>query len=282
MNKKIKEKLKNSRARVIGFYFLDFINYLKYKILNRDIVFIYQMGKVASSSIYSSLKAKGKIVYHVHRLNETHIRELHIAQMKKSGNIESKVVDERGVRLYNRYIKKNKKPIYILSMVRNPIDRNISAFFQNKEHFTKKHNYSDVDKLTNLFYNLYDHNTPLLWFDREFKHCLNIDIYSSPFHKEKKYKIIKEENFNVLLIRVDLEDKLKEEIISDFLRIKNFKLKNKNVGSEKSYNREYKAFKKTIKLDENYINRMLNSKFTNYFYSEVEINQIKKKWLKKI
>ena len=282
MNKRIKEKLRNSWARMAVFYFLDAVNYLKYRFLKKDLVFVYQMGKVASSSIYYSLKEKKKVVYHIHRLNKDHIRELHKVHLEKTGLIESKAVDERGIRLYNIFIKNNKRPVYIISLVRNPIERNMSAFFQNKEYYTKQHNYSDTDKLTNLFYNLYDHDTPLMWFDREFKHCLNINIYDSPFPKEVKYKILKSENFNILLMRVDIEDSIKENIICDFLGIKNFKLKNKNVGTLKSYNEEYKEFKRTVKLSEGYINRMLNSKFANYFYTNDEINEIKKKWLKKI
>ncbi|MCF6295140.1 MAG: putative capsular polysaccharide synthesis family protein [Flavobacteriaceae bacterium] len=282
MNKRIKEKLRNSWARIVGFYFLDIFNYLRYRFFKKDIVFVYQMGKVASSSIYYSLKEKKKVVYHVHRLNEKHIRELHKVQLENTGLIESKAVDERGIRLYNIFIKNNKRPVYIISLARNPIERNMSAFFQNKEYYTKQHSYFDTDKLTNLFYNKYDHDTPLMWFDREFKHCLNIDIYDSPFPKEKKYKILKSENLNILLMRVDLEDSIKENIISDFLGIKNFKLKNKNVGTLKSYNEEYKEFKRIIKLNESYINRMLNSKYANYFYTNEEINEIKKKWLKNI
>ncbi len=281
MNKSIKNKLKNSWIRVVGFYVLDIFNYLKYKFFKKDLVFVYQMGKVASSSIYFSLKERKMIVYHIHRLNEKHIREVHKSLLEKTGLIESKVVDERGVRIYNMFMKNNKRPVYIISLVRSPIERNMSAFFQNKELYTKQRNYSDTNKLIDLFYLLYDHDTPLMWFDREFKQCLNVDIYDSPFLKDKKYKILKSKNFNILLMRVDIEDDIKENIISDFLGIKNFNLKNKNVGTLKNYNAEYKEFKNKIKLSESYINRMLDSKFANYFYTKKEINQFKQQWLQK-
>lgn len=281
MNKRLKERLKNSWARTIGFYCLDVYNYFKYRFLKRDLVLVYQMGKVASSSIYYSLKESDNIVYHVHRLSEKHIRELHKTQLEKTGLVESKAVDERGVRLNNMFIKSNKRPIHIISLVRNPIDRNMSAFFQNKEYYTKKHDYSDTEKLTNLFYQLYDHDTPLNWFDREFKDCLNVDIYDSSFPKDKKYKLLKSNNYNILLMRVDLEDSIKENIISAFLGISNFKLKNKNVGIQKTYNEEYKDFKRKINLSDSYMNKMLNSKFTNYFYTNSEISEIRSKWLEK-
>ncbi|MHA7059247.1 putative capsular polysaccharide synthesis family protein [Aquimarina sp. M1] len=281
MNKVIKEKLRNSWLRAVGFYLLDSFNYCKYKFLGKDLVLVYQMGKVASSSIYSSLKEKNKIVYHIHRLNEKYIKEVHKSSLEKTGSIEPKVVDQRGIRLHNLFIKNNEQPVYIISLVRNPIERNISAFFQNKDYYTKQNAYSDTDSLIELFYDLYDHDTPLMWFDKEFKPCLNVDIYEHAFPTEKKYKIITSNNFNILLMRVDLEDSVKERIISNFLGIENFKLQNKNVGTLKGYNKEYKEFKKEINLNEAYINSMLNSKFTNHFYSKGEIGEFRKKWMEK-
>lgn len=237
------------------------------------------MGKVASSSIYSSLKGENFVVYHMHRLSKQNIEEVHKSQIEKKGFVDSKAVDQRGIRLYNMFLKKDKRPIYIISLVRNPIERNMSAFFQNKEYFTKNLNHSNSEELTKLFFDLYDHETPLYWFDKEFKRCLGIDIYKSPFPKEKRYKTVKSGNLNILLMRVDLNDDKKEEVINNFLGITSFKLKNKNVGTEKSYNNEYKEFKKRINLNESYIRKMLNSKFTSYFYSDNEILEFKEKWL---
>ncbi|WP_198658921.1 putative capsular polysaccharide synthesis family protein [Winogradskyella tangerina] len=278
MNKKLKDKLRNSWLRAVGFFLQDILNYLKYNILKKDLVLIYQMGKVASSSIYYSLKEKNLIVYHVHRLNKKYIQEVHESIYKKTGEVESKVVDKRGIRLFNMFIKSNKRPVYVISMVRNPIERNISAFFQNKEHYTRLVNYSNTEELIDLFYNIYDHETPLLWFDKEFNQSLNTDIYETAFPKEKKYQILKSNNYNILLLRVDLEDQAKEKIIKEFLGLKQFELKNKNVGAQKNYYSEYKEFKQNIKLEKGYIDKMLNSKFVKFFYTENEIMSFEKEW----
>ena len=279
MNKNIKNKLRNSRLRVVGFYIVDFFNYLRFKILKRDLVFVYQMGKVASSSIYNSLKEKKMIVYQIHRFNKEYIREIHKTHKEKTGLLESRIVDERGIRLNNMFIKKHKRPIFIISLVRDPIERNISAFFQNKEHITKHHKYTSMDELIHRFYDLYDHDTPLTWFDLEFKSSLDVDVYDFPFPKDEKHKIFKSNNFNILLLRVDIEDPQKGKIIGDFLGMGKVKLKNKNVGSLKGYNSEYKDFINKIKLNENYVNKMLKSKFVEYFYTNEEISLMKKKWL---
>lgn len=280
MNKKLKNILRNSWLRVVGFYIIDTINCIKYNLLKQDLVLVYQMGKVASSSIYNSLKKMNITVYQIHRFNKDYIQEVHRNHKEKTGTLEAKIVDERGMRLYNIFIKKNKRPIFIISLIRDPIERNISAFFQNKEHFTKHNNYSNIDELINLFYELYDHETPLKWFDKEFRRTLDVNIYDYPFLKEKKFSIIKSNNFNILLMRIDLEDSLKEKIISDFLDLgKAVKLKNKNIGHLKAYNSQYTEFKNKLKLNENYVNSMLESRFVEYFYTEEEIRLMKKRWL---
>jgi hypothetical protein len=279
MKKYLKNKLRNSWLRVIWFYIVDVFNYLRYKFLKRDLVLVYQMGKVASSSIYNSLKGKNLVVYQIHRFNREYIDEVHKALQLKTGFIESKIVDERGIRLNRMFLKKHKRPIYLISLVRDPIERNISAFFQNKEHFAKKHEYSNIDELIQLFYDLYDHDTPLTWFEREFKRTTGVDIYDHPFPREKRHGIFKSNNFNILLLRIDLNDSQKEQILREFLEKDNIKLKNRNVGSTKSYNSEYKNFNSNIKLNEKYVSKMLESKFVKHFYTKEEIEAMRIKWL---
>lgn len=280
MNKKLKNILRNSWLRVVGFYIIDTVNYLKYNFLKQELVFVYQMGKVASSSIYNSLIKMKLVVYQIHRFNKDYIEEVHKNHREKTGTLEAKIVDERSIRISNMFLKKHKRPISIISLVRDPIERNISAFFQNKEQFTKNNNYSSTEELISLFYELYDHETPLFWFDKEFKATLGVDIYDYHFPKEKKFSIFKSNNFNILLMRIDIEDSIKEKILSDFIGMNNeVKLKNKNIGNLKGYNSEYKEFKGKLKLNENYVNKMLKSKFVEYFYTEQEINLMKEKWL---
>jgi hypothetical protein len=76
----------------------------------------------------------------------------------------------------------------------------------------------------------------------------------------------------------DLDNKTKVELIRNFVNIEDFSLKNYNVGAEKNYAEMYKKVK-SLPLPEWYVEKMLNTKYVNHFYSK-EKNLIKEKWLK--
>ena len=98
-------------------------------------VLVYQMGKVASSSVYLSLeKTTDFDVFHVHRLNPENIakvREEHVQRGDSPPN------EKKGLYLYENLIRTRKTHTKIISLVREPIARNISAFFQNLQLFER-------------------------------------------------------------------------------------------------------------------------------------------------
>ena len=221
-------------------------------------VFIFQMGKVASSSIYHSLKQQYPgAVAHAHHIGNDNWSSILFYDWFKSG-----------------------KPLKIISPVREPIGRNISDFFQLLEDFTEKKSDSSkpgTKELIDAFISNYTHDLPLTWFDNNIKKHFNINIFDSPFPKTgvATYSL---NNVSLLTFRVDLDDRLKEKAIRDFLGFKSFKLNNRNVSTNKEYYDSYKTFINTIKLSDNYLSTMKNSKYFNYFYTSDEIEKIISKW----
>ena len=221
-------------------------------------VFIFQMGKVASSSIHHSLKTQYPgAVGHAHHIGSSNwVSEL-LYHWFKSGN-----------------------QIKIISPVRDPISRNISSFFQDYSDYTKKEferlNLS-TEKLIDNFINQYPHDTPLTWFDENIKKYFSIDIYETEF-PETGSAVYTANNASLLVFRVDLDDSLKEKAIQEFLEFDAFRLCNKNVSSNKEYYDTYKKFLNTIKLPESYLSKMKNSVYFNYFYTKDEIDKIITRW----
>lgn len=221
-------------------------------------VFIFQMGKVASSSIHYSLKKQYPgAVGHAHHIGGT--------------NWASEL-------FYNWYKRGNE--IKIISPVRDPIGRNISSFFQQYSDYTKKEFEQlnlDAEKLIDEFINQYPHDVPLTWFDDNIKKYFSLDIYDTKF-SDTGSKIYSSNNVSMLVFRIDLDDSLKEKAIQEFLEFKSFKLCNKNVSSNKEYYEMYKKFISTIKLPEAYLSKMKKSRYFNYFYSKEEIDRMISKW----
>ena len=221
-------------------------------------VFVFQMGKVASSSIHSSLRSQYPgAVAHAHHIGVSNWASELFYQWYRQGN-----------------------EIRIISPVRDPISRNVSSFFQKYSDYSKKEFQRlnlDTEKLIDDFIRQYPHDTPLTWFDDNIKKYFSIDIYETAFPDEG-VAVYKKDNVSLLVFRIDLDDTLKEKAIREFLSFDSFRLYNRNVSSDKEYYQLYRAFIDTIKLPDDYLEKMKTSKFFNYFYKQEEIGKILAKW----
>lgn len=236
-----------------------------------EVIFIFTMGKVASSTIFVSLKEVYNSVYHIHRLNLDNIEK--IKQYHLSNGLKQPGCDI----VSSNLIKNNIKPTKIITLVREPISRNMSAYFENYKIFDDKLN--DIRKSIERFTKNYHHKTPLNWFDSELKKSLDFDIFSNEFDKKNGYQTYSFEDIEYLVMKVELEDKIKQKALSKFLN-NDINLINSNLSEEKGYIEFYKKFKDSIIFDEKYVDTMYNSKYMKHFYTEKEIEGFKKKWLK--
>ncbi len=236
-----------------------------------DIVLVYTMAKVASLSVHNSIKKTGKIhSFHEHTLDIKKIEKAFRDCRARKTFPSSKSV---GHLIYQHKIEPGKK-IKIITAVREPIARNFSAFFDVLPFYTGKNANvfsNQIEALFPIFYKSIPHDFPLNWFDREFNKMTSIDLYKKPFDHKKKYQFYKKDQAEVLLFRVDLEDEIKEKVIAEFLGLKSFKLERTNVGKNKPYAKVYKEFKEKIKIEEEYLANMMESKYTKHFYSKEEI-----------
>ena len=213
-------------------------------------VLVYQMGKVGSKSVHVALlKQYDGFVGHAHSLSLNHKR--------------------LDIRLVYQWAVLDKKPLNIISLTREPISRNISAFFQNFERDTgvafKNADFS-LAELKDIFLANYRHEVPLLWFDWCIKEVFFIDVFDQPFPKEGIARYQKN-NIRLLVMRSEISDEEKSTALGDFLGINDFRLPNReNIGAYKEYQTAYKNFKSSISLPADYIDWMRNSKYFKHFY----------------
>ncbi|MCP3851077.1 MAG: hypothetical protein GY694_12685 [Gammaproteobacteria bacterium] len=244
-------------------------------------VLVYQMGKVASETIYYSLKkVSGINVFHIHRLNPENILKVKEEHLKRGDAAPN---EEENLYLYENVIKSPKVSIKIITLIREPISRNISAYFQNLKSFegmSDAYNILEVEKLISSFIEKYNHIVPLEWFNIELYPTTGINIYKYNFPKNLGYQVIEEAPYHLLIMKHDLDDKIKERCIEDFLGIDSFSISNFNEASKKNYAEAYGNFLDSIKLSNQYINKMLSSQYARHFYSENELKKISERWQK--
>lgn len=247
-------------------------------------VLVYQMAKVGSSTITWALQdIDGLNVFQVHLMHPDSLRRLR-AVLRKHGRWVARLqsdMDIRGRILFKRLIKSGLKA-KIITLVREPISRNCSLYFQNLDVLwgtADAHKNVELSRLVSEFYNKFDHHDGLNWFDGEFKPVLGVDIYEHEFPRDAGHLRIKTEHYDILIMRSDLTDSSKAKCIEELLGIEGLSLTPKNVGSEKPYAATYRKFLDTVELPEAYVNDMLDSKYTRHFFGPEEIASLRAGWL---
>ena len=264
--------------------------------LDKESIIVYQMGKVASTSICSSLDSYGYLdatISQEHRLT---------AYNWNAYNYEKKRIS---MRLRNRieFLKKKGKRFKIITLTRDPIGYCLSAYFQDflKIFPNIKNEYSDdskiVEEVKKYFLNQLQYylngekgnigidrivqhhfNNPLTFFDIELKEVFEIDLYEETFPKDKKFKIYKGNYADVLLIKYEYINECIKDSMKEFLDIDDFILQKKNLGSQKKQRHIYKDFIDTIDLPKEFLEKQYSSKYMKHFYSKQEIDNFYKKW----
>ncbi|MBD3338141.1 MAG: hypothetical protein GF353_03470 [Candidatus Lokiarchaeota archaeon] len=294
--KQIKTQLKNVVERYAyknfhtakAFQFLWF--HSKFRRENNPIL-IYQMGKVGSSTLQNSLNAinLNRTIHHVHTLTKENLDNLDKV-LKNSFHLTKSIPGHyvRGRCLLKQINADPGKKWTIITLVRDPIARNISSFFQDINHRFPEFNYPQkvktlnqdelVSELIKLYLEKHDHEKPLWWFDKELKQTFGIDVYSTPFPKVKGYKIYGGQRAEVLLIRLENLSQCKNKAFKEFLNIDNFELINVNLAEQKDYSEIYDKFKSSICFPKSYIETFYNSKFVKHLYTQKEIRDFELKW----
>jgi hypothetical protein len=242
-------------------------------------VVVYQMGKVGSTSISRSIAEHGvRPVDQVHRINPEHVEA--IKDLRADRGLDPlQPMDERGLRLYHEIVRPG-RPAQFISLVREPVSRNVSAYFQNHvglQGWSSK----SLGDLRDRFLNDYSHEVPMTWFEHEPKAMLDIDVYAVEFPSRDGFVRIEHGPFELLVLQTELPDNRKETIIQDFLGIDDFHIRRRNVGRAKSYAEAYNAFKKQIRLPRDYLDRMLQSRYAQHFYDQQTIDSVYRRWTKR-
>lgn len=164
-------------------------------------------------------------------------------------------------------------------MVREPIARNVSAFFEVLEFYLEGNDVNNItiQELYDIYQEKLPHNYPLVWFDNEIKKYLDIDIYSYPYELYKKYIHINRGSIDLLVLRTDAVEGDKLEALSSITKMEIKAIPRLNVSDKKYYSKKYDQFvSQAFPLE--YINQMLDSTYAKHFYTSSELTTLRKKW----
>jgi len=242
--------------------------------VSNQVVLVYTMGKVGSMTIYETLKNKLQNwdVYHVHFLSKEYLEEVLPGEDKSfHHNIA------HGYEIRNQ-LEKYKK-IHIITLVRDPIARDISDIFQNWGARFDKSIESGVDfNYLHNWFNELNHHYVLNWFNIEFEKFTGFDIYSKKFSKRKGYSINNFGRFKILVMKLESLNKSYQKAFRNFLKFELTDLENVNLSIDKHRNKLYKELSENYKATSEKMDLIYNSQLVKHFYTRREIKDFMKKW----
>jgi len=272
-------------------------------------ILVYQMGKVGSTSVAFTLRESDlpNPVYHVHQLSNKGIdwniekNKQRLEDTRKNSDLDdyTRVYTHFYLKYLIRQLDNNKRlrkkidenlnvvPWKIITLVRDPIMREISDFFfsfhkhpelvDKKEHLLNEASLKVLkNQLTQRFKN--PRNWILEWFDKEMKEVFGVDVYQFPFDHEKGYTFIHSNNISILIFKLKKLDQSFSDAIFEFLNKKDLKLIKRNVAEQKFYYETHQYVLRNITLDNDFCSRIYNSRYAKHFYTDSELKNFMLKW----
>ncbi len=234
-----------------------------YKIFNHSSIIVYTIPKAGSTSILISLKR-----------SLGHTRLIAVAQAHDFQGI----MDPKKVFVYS-------DTYYLISLVRNPIERALSAVFffmipeRNKRGSTPSTDISVWKRRTK-----HRITRSLEWFNQEMKNGFGIDVYAAPFSTEIGYRIYTQTNHhllkkvNLLVLRTELDDDKKSRIIREFLGLNRLEIMRYRESRLDPDAMVYQEMKQRIKFSPEYTDQICNHKHTQHFFSAREVSAMRARW----
>ncbi|MCI4645881.1 MAG: putative capsular polysaccharide synthesis family protein [Hyphomonadaceae bacterium] len=239
---------------------------------------IHQMGRVGSTSIYNAVKDLPEYrTYHTHILNRQKLHQY--VTRRRNGRLKMPNHVYDSFEVISTVLGLEPK-IKIISLVREPMARNVSAFFNNLDSFGFRSKAAREDaKAEELLerFAAYDHKIPVHWFSEEIRDVFGFTIFNTPFSHEKKRLVIQKDGISVLVLRVEDSDEEKCAAICDFLEVDTVTFTEDNVGSGK-FGPEYEKFKHLFNPSQKLVDSVLNSRLVSHFYTDEEIQGMRRKW----
>ena len=244
---------------------------------DKSSVIVLTMGKVGTLTICNSLDELKIKHVHPHSLRYTR-PGVHFLKNVKMGLFKSSYY------AYKTLTKRIKvflwlslsKEVTIITGVRDPFSRAISAFFEQSHYLGIDPKAMSYEEMYEAFEKHYDLEGGLLWFDNEIGKVFHIDIFKAPFNRDKGYQIVKQGKFKIFIYRIDYLDKLEEEL-KEFIANKHFKIASAN---ETVASNNYIELKNNKKYSNNEFKSIEGSKYMKHFYTDKEVAELKDKWVK--
>jgi hypothetical protein len=230
-------------------------------------VVVYTMGKVGASTVSTSLRTAGFACLDIHFWAPERI----LASLKNSLDdpdieiIPEHIIDSILVR--NALTRQGR--LKIVSLIRNPIMRNISAVFQNMPASAA----GDFDRIMERL-RAYSVRTPDHWFEADFIPTTGIDIFAAGFDRGADHYKFSNDAFDILLMKLEAPDARKADLLREFMNHP-VEVVRANVADRKWY---FDVYKRIIDnpsiVRPTFVQECLELKYYRTFYTDEDARKL--------
>lgn len=251
-------------------------------------VLVLQMGKVASQAVVRSLEGAHVPACQVHFVSERRLAE---AEAAYRGTWDRRQAGKalhvwQGQWVRRRLRRRPDLRWRIITLVRDPVARNVSSFFQVAEHrhgqdlsLVESRADDPVAEVRRLFLEVYqDHDLPLGWLDEELTDTFGVDPYATVFPRADGFVLHRGRRADVLLIRYEDLERVFSRAVEALLGLPGVSLARANVSREKDYGAVYATVDQQLTLPRDYLDRMYGSRYAQHFYGQQERVRMRARW----
>jgi hypothetical protein len=226
------------------------------------LIVIYTMGKVGSTTISHSLHRAGIPCLDVHFLNPARLQLYMQDNLRRGGSLPRHF----GESIIHNFIRQKwpRRRILYITLVREPVARNLSAVFQNLSKQTPP----TVEEIQSEI-RKYPVRLPDQWFADELFATTGLNYGSVMLREGAMHSIVKRNRFSLLTLKLGIGDLEAGEIVSDFVQAK-VKIKRINEAPTKWYAELYQTVVSERLFDDEFVRGSLANRYVEWFWSEDE------------
>jgi len=246
---------------------------------------VFALPKVGNTSVIDALKRSGLEVERAHFLSDRHFWRA-LARLQLEGS-EQRI--QEMLAWNSRFRKRAVRGFEgqgcdIVTLVRDPLARTVSYFFETSsmKDPTVRREWDEgrlgVEAIVERFMARDDHFAPLSWFEDELQTVFSIDVYATPFPRERGYQVYRHGKTRALLIRLEDLSRCGPPALGELLGIEGAELTEQNVRSRSETADLYRTFLRELCLPREYVDRMYDSRMARHFYSAEELDGFRHRW----
>lgn len=252
-------------------------------------VLVYQMAKVGSQTVVRSIRGSqpGQPVFHVHTLTadgmaamDAFYRWSRVPALPVGGHLlVSRFLEEQ--------IRRGVTPgrWKVITLVRDPVARNISLLFQLGRRLLPDFRarcdtgrldlVSLIEECRTAFPSQVD---CMRWFRSELYRVFGVDVYGSPFDRERGCQVYPGRTVDVLLIKTEHLDRCGAGALRSFLGLESLRWQPTNIRAHKTNGGRYVRLLQNIELPTEFVDRCYDSSEVRHFYTDAELAGFRSRW----